>query len=396
MPRRPASDPLSYHKHTRQYYVTRAYRRIYLGTDKRQAMQRYYQLAAGFAPNTPPVPDGTITCKELANRFLAAQQANWQARETTLRCYRDWLGHFLKDHSRMLAANLTVEIFAAWKLKLKDRGYAPQSINHYLNAVRSLYAFGVDTDLLVRAPRLRRIRNEPLAQVRAAAKPLYSVDALSRLLAAAMPQMRAMILLGLNCGFGPKDNHDLTWDDILDERVTLPRSKTGVSQTYLLWSESRAALAVVKRERQALLARLKRRGRKRSDQGHVFVTKYWRPWNRDAVAGEFRKLCEQAGLPCYGFYRLRHCASTALSSVAMPHVHRKFLRHRRLQQQVTYTHVPDAELDEATMKARMKLLGLAIPVPGRSRPAEPAEGAADGRLRVVPSDEQETHRPRWA
>ena len=54
--------------------------------------------------------------------------------------------------------------------------------------------------------------------------------------------MKAMILLGLNCGFGPKDLRDLTWDDIRDDRVTLPRSKTGVSQTFLLWPETKISL----------------------------------------------------------------------------------------------------------------------------------------------------------
>ena len=157
--------------------------------------------------------------------------------------------------------------------------------------------------------------------------------------------------------FGPKDIHDLEWDDISRGRVTLPRSKTGISQTYLLWEKTCAALDELRKERYELIARLARRGRKRSDHGRVFVTKYWRPWNRDAVAEQFRKLCQKAGVPCYGFYRLRHCASTALSLVAMPHVHRKFMRHKQLQQQAAYTHAPDAEVDTAIMKAYPKLLG---------------------------------------
>jgi len=41
--------------------------------------------------------------------------------------------------------------------------------------------------------------------------------------------MKAMILLALNYGFGPKDIHDLTWEHIDDERVILPRNKTGLA-----------------------------------------------------------------------------------------------------------------------------------------------------------------------
>ena len=72
---------------------------------------------------------------------------------------------------------------------------------------------------------------------------------------------------------------------------------------------------------------------------------------------QVRKLCKKAGVPRYGSYPLRHCASTAMSPVATPHVHRKFMRHSQLQQQVTYMHTPDAEVDKAIMKAKEKLFG---------------------------------------
>ncbi len=46
MPRsRPASNPLSYHKHTGQYYVTRDGKRIYLGADRDEAMEKYHHMA---------------------------------------------------------------------------------------------------------------------------------------------------------------------------------------------------------------------------------------------------------------------------------------------------------------------------------------------------------------
>jgi hypothetical protein len=82
MPRsRPASNPV-YHKHTGQYYVTRAGKRIYLGSDRDQALRRYHEIGLGIetAPQAGPTPL-TMTLKELANRFLAAQRANWCNRE---------------------------------------------------------------------------------------------------------------------------------------------------------------------------------------------------------------------------------------------------------------------------------------------------------------------------
>jgi len=372
MPRsRPASNPISYHKHTKQYYVTRGGRRIYLGSDKEQALEKYHRLGLGLQLTVveEAAPNHLISAKELANRFIAAQRANWRNPEATLKCYKGWLGRFLRDHPKLMASDLTVEAFANWKLSLKERGYSAESINHYLSAVRAMYVFAEETDLIQKAPKLRRVKNETRPKPGAKDKPLYTPAELQKMLEKADLQMKTMILLALNCGFGPKDVRDLTWEHIDGERVTLPRSKTGVCQTYLLWTEIRTLLAEIRQERLELAVRMAKRKALRSDNGHVFVTRFWRPWSKDAVAEQFRKLCKKAGVPCYGFYRLRHCASTAMSMVATPHVQRKFMRHSRLQQQVTYTHTPDSEVDSAVMRAREKLLGKGslISSQGKSR-----------------------------
>ena len=355
---RPASNPVSYHKHTNQYYVTRGGKRIYLGSDKEEALKKYHMLGLGLelVPQEPASPV-EITIKELANRFMAAQQANWRNPKTTLKCYKDWLGRFLKDHPRLKITNFTVEKFAAWKLGLRNRGYSAKSINHYLSAVRAIFIFAEDTGLIEKAPKLRRIKNERILQTGSKEKPLYTLDNLHKLLKKADLRLKTMIMLALNCGFGPKDLQDLTWDDIEEERITLPRSKTGVCQTYLLWPETKKLLSEIQRERALLIARMANRKVDHSDYGHVFVTRFWKLWSKDAVGEQFRKLCKKAGVTCYGFYRLRHCASTAMSLVATPHVHRKFMRHSQLQQQVTYTHTPDVEVDKAIIKAKEKLLG---------------------------------------
>ncbi len=163
--------------------------------------------------------------------------------------------------------------------------------------------------------------------------------------------------LALNCGFGPKDIHDLTWDHIKGDRVTLPRSKTGISQTFMLWPETYKLLEEIRLHRAQRLAKERKSGSDDPAGRHVFITLFGQTWSKDSVAEQFRKLCRKTGVPCHGFYRLRHCASTAMSLVASPHVQRKFMRHSRIQQQVTYTHMPDAEVDVAVMKTREKLLG---------------------------------------
>lgn len=90
MPRnRPASNPLSFHKFTKQYYVTRAGKRIYLGADRELALENYHRMNLGLACSEKPSRQIPLLAKELANRFLLAQQANWRNPETTLRSYKD-------------------------------------------------------------------------------------------------------------------------------------------------------------------------------------------------------------------------------------------------------------------------------------------------------------------
>ena len=171
-------------------------------------------------------------------------------------------------------------MFAAWKLSLRRRKYASTTINHFLQAVRSIYAFAEEAEIINTAPKLKRVRNEPNGCSRE--QQLYTTEQLRSLLSSAKLQVRVMIHLALNCGFGPKDLQDLTWDHIEGDRVTLPRSKTGISRTYPLWPETHRALDGLWQKRAALVDRPAKRGRERSDNGHVFTTKYWRPWNKDA------------------------------------------------------------------------------------------------------------------
>ena len=362
MPRsRPASDPVSYHKQTGQFYITRLGHRIYLGADKPEALRKYHALAMGVDPfasrqAADPTSEQLMSVKELASRYIAAQKANWRT-ELAEANYRNWLGRFLKDHPQLRVGELNVERFAAWKLSLRKRGYAPDSINHYLKAVRAMFRFAEDVDLIERAPKLHRVKNEPQRYADSADKPVYSPHHIQRLLREADIHLRAMILLALNCGFGPKDIHDLGWSHLKAGRLSLARSKTGVRQTYALWPETVEAVEAVRQDRNGRTQRAARRGHWRSDEGRIFITRFWKPWSKDAVSEQFRRLCKQAKVTCHGFYRLRHCASTAIAEVAMPHVQRRFMRHRRLQQQVTYTHIQDEAVEKAIMEARLRLLG---------------------------------------
>jgi hypothetical protein len=188
---RPTSNPISYHKNTKQYYVTKGGKRIYLGSDKDRAINRHHRLGLGIKPiqeeNEPPLG---VTIKDLANRFIVAQKANWRNPETTLKCYKDWLGRFIKDHPKTKTSEVTVGKFAMWKLSLKERSYSVESINHYLVAVRAMCTFAEDTAIIRHAPKLKRVKNEPRPRAGTTRKQLYTLDHLKRLLGNADLQIK--------------------------------------------------------------------------------------------------------------------------------------------------------------------------------------------------------------
>lgn len=86
-------------------------------------------------------------------------------------------------------------------------------------------------------------------------------------------QLRAMLLLGINCGFGNSDcaNLPLTALDLEGGWINFPRPKTGIERRCPLWKETITAL-------RAAIAKRKKPAGKRA-AGLVFVTLHGLPYN---------------------------------------------------------------------------------------------------------------------
>ena len=142
--------------------------------------------------------------------------------------------------------------------------------------------------------------------------------------AAKMP-LKAMILLGVNCGFG---NHDVAGLpraalDLEAGWVRFPRPKTGIDRRCPLWPETITALRewLAQRPKPAVA----------EDAGLVFLTKRRSSWAAGAERGshdnplsrELSTLTNRLGLhrPGRSFYSLRHTFETiggeALDQVAV-------------------------------------------------------------------------------
>jgi len=62
---RPASNPISFHKQTGQYYVTRAGKGIYLGADQDVALEKFHRMSLGLIQPEKPRQQTPLTAKEL-------------------------------------------------------------------------------------------------------------------------------------------------------------------------------------------------------------------------------------------------------------------------------------------------------------------------------------------
>jgi integrase len=139
---------------------------------------------------------------------------------------------------------------------------------------------------------------------------MFEAAALRQILVAAGTPLKAMILLGVNCGFGNADCGTLPLDalDLDGGWVNFPRPKTGIRRRCPLWPETVTAL------REALTRRPAPKDL--AHAGLVFVTQRGLTWAKDTadspVTKETAKLLKALGLhrPGLNFYALRHTFET--------------------------------------------------------------------------------------
>ena len=284
------------------------------------ALEKYLeQKAALHAGRKPREVSAGVTLKDLCNRFMAAKKALVESGELTQRSWDDYkaacdliLARFGKTR---LVPDLDPEDFAALRRKLAKK-WGPVTLGNVIQRIRVVFKFAWDDGMIDRPVRYGQGFKRPSRKVvridRAKKGPkLFTADEIHRLLGAASTQMKAMILLGINAGFGNADCGHLpqTALDLEAGVIDFPRPKTGIPRRSVLWSETVQAI------REALAVRPTPKAAEHA--GLVFVTKYGLPWAKDSadqtLAKEFGKLLRALhinGRKGLGFYTLRHTFRT--------------------------------------------------------------------------------------
>jgi len=332
----------------------------YFGTDKKLALDRYLEQATCLHAGKPPEPRqaaSQTSIKTLCNLYLDHQETRATIGEIRQRHISDQISllkafvKFIGPHRSL--SDISTADLQDYRKSLIRQGKSPNTVNNRLAVVKAMYNWALDNEILDYSPRFKAVKKiMPPKQE----KPTFTISQIHLLLEIADIQMKTMIWLGLNCGFGCTDCAELKWKnlDLKNGRVCFPRSKTGVDRNLPLWPETIMALGKVSKKGEL-----------------VFYTQRGNPWVRtilskkedetqkytkdDAVTKAFAKLIKKAGITVpkgVGFYTLRRTAATFTARSGDPFAVQKLLGHADLKMATTYVQDVSEQTDRAVNNTR--------------------------------------------
>lgn len=285
----------------------------YFGTwdDPNGALEQYHRERDDWEHGVNPrrAPAGR-TVRQLCNEFYTSKASAVEAGELTKRTLREYertCATLVDVFGNRAVVTLEPADFRTLRSKLAER-LGPVALSHEIQRARIVFRYGTDNLGLPQThygQEFKRPSQRVLRLDRAAkGKRSFAVDELQAMLGAAPFKIRAMILLGLNCGFGPGDCGKLERGhlDLARGWVEYVRPKTGVPRRAKLWPETVAAIEEV----------LARRKDPKDGRQWVFVTNQGNPWAGDhgysPASDEFSKLLRKVGVEAdgRGMYGLRH------------------------------------------------------------------------------------------
>jgi integrase len=278
------------------------------------------------AGRTPRPDTAAATVKEVVNAFLNFKKGKLDSGELSLRTWQGYkeITDLLVKHlgKGRLVTDLHPEDFSALRRKVAKK-WGVYGLSRFVQGVRSVFKHAFDSrqidSPLHFGPDFARPSKKTMRLHRTKQGPkLFTAEEVRRLTGTALTPVRAMILLGINCGMGNSDcaNLPLRAVDLDGGFIDFPRPKTGIARRCPLWPETVAAI------REALAKRPKAKSEEDADL--LFLTRCGVRWakvttdsdTRKVVAnspltGEMRKLLRKLGINGHrNFYTLRHTFRT--------------------------------------------------------------------------------------
>jgi integrase len=290
-------------------------------------------LHAGRTPREAPE---ALTTFALCGKFLTTKKRLLDVGELSPRTFAEYTQtcrRLIRAFGKgRLIADLRPDDFERLRAAIA-RKWGPVRLGNEVIRVRSVFNYGFKSGLLERPmvygegfhlPSKRTLRQHRHAQ----GPRMFEAQEIHEMLAAAGPALRAMILLGVNCGFGNSDVASLPLAalELAGGWVNYPRPKTGINRRCPLWAETVTAL-------EAWLAK-RPKPHSETDAGLVFITKYGHGWQppgkpmNSPVSQETRKLMRKLGINGHrNFYALRHTFQTIGDECGDPVAVRAIMGH---------------------------------------------------------------------
>jgi integrase len=354
-------------------------------SDPDAALTKYLdQKDALHAGRTPRPETEGVTVKNVANAFLNHKLDKMNAGELSVRTFAKYneVTDLLVKHlgKSRLVADLRPDDFTKLKNVMVKR-WGPLRVADFVQHIRSVFKHAFDAELIDRpvrfGPGFARPSQKVLRLHKAKQGPkLFTAEEVRKLLGAAGPQLRALILLGVNCGYGNNDVAGLPRSgiDLEGGWIDYPRPKTGINRRCPLWPETAQALrdALAKRPEpkdpaDAGLALLSQRG-----TALVSVREKDRT---DGIAVQFGALLKRLGIngrKGLGFYTLRHTFRTVADEAKDQPAADYIMGHESPHMSTVYRErISDERLRAVTDHVREWLFA-----PAKEAQAEPAAKAA--------------------
>lgn len=287
---------------------------LYFGRwdDPTGALREYEKYLKG-SPISDMMSEIRLSVLEATDRFMVAKRLALEQGSITQSTYSDYLrtSKWVLEHFGKYTPveGITPSDFSAYKAHLAERRTV-NSLGNEITRVRVLFKWAYDSRLISGpvhfGPDFKRPSKKVLRRhKRIQGKKLFTREQIHRLLDECGIHMKAMVLLGINCGFGNTDCATLPLAAVnLDEGwIDFPRPKTEVDRLCPLWPETIAALKV---------SACRRPEPKPEAASHYFVRYSGACWvsSDNWIAKQTHANLLRAGIKRGGFYWLRHTFET--------------------------------------------------------------------------------------
>ena len=352
--------PLTLHS-TGQYCKKIKGKIYYFGNEKKKALKRYLDQATylhGSQNFIQKASNGDMILKELCDLYLQYQHSKVLADDLTAKHHNDQIGSLSKlvsflGQNRRINEISTLDL-QHYRRRLQHAYSSAYRMNLHISIMKAMFHWAQKNDILDHIPNIDAINRSKIIHKQ---RYVFTTEDIHRLLGAADVQMKAMIWLGLNCGFGCTDCAELRWGDLdlVDARVKLPRRKTGISRDLPLWPETVKSLKKIPRTGKLVFY---------TSNGNPYIQTFLKAdgnGNRkyttlNTITTRFSMLIKRSGLNVpkgTGFYTLRRTAATIAARSGDPFAVQRLLGHADLQMATRYVQDVSKQTDRVVENSRM-------------------------------------------